>query len=55
VVIHEAVGVAEPVVPLDNCAQNRKEYLPILIVAEYLVPRIPAGGDVIDGSGVFDS
>ena len=34
---------------------GRPLLLTILIVAEYLVPRIPAGGDVIDGSGVFDS
>ena len=55
VVIHEAIGVADPVVPLNNCAEDEKEYLPILIVAEYLVPRIPARGNMINSFRIFNS
>ena len=42
-VVHEAVGVAEPIVPFDNRAQDSKKMLPVLVVAEYLIPGIAAG------------
>ena len=51
--MHEAVSVAEPIVPRDHRVQDGKEYLPILVVAEYLVSRIPTGCDMVNGSGVF--
>jgi hypothetical protein len=54
-IMHEAVSVAEPIVPRDHRTQDGKEYLPILIVSEYLVSRIPARGNMINGSRVFNS
>jgi hypothetical protein len=55
VVLHEAVGVAKPVVPLDDYFQDGKEILTILIIAKYSVPRISTGCNMIGGSRIFDS
>jgi hypothetical protein len=54
-VIHQAVGVADPVVSSDHFIQVEKEYGTVLIVAEYLTPRIPAGGNMIHSPRIFDS
>jgi hypothetical protein len=53
--MHKAVSVAEPIVARDHLIQDGEKYTPILVVTEYLVPRIPTGGDMINGSRVFDS
>jgi hypothetical protein len=55
VIIHEAEGMAKPIVPSDNGSEDGKENLSILIIAENLVPRVPARSDMIDGSRIFDS
>ena len=52
---HQAVGVAEPVVPLYDPAQNRKKGPPVRIIPEDRLPGVAAGGDVIEGAGVFDA
>jgi hypothetical protein len=55
VVPHQAVGVAEPVEPLDHRSQDLKELSPVLIVEEDILPSVPAGGDVVHRPFIFDA
>src|SRR5215211_8882140 len=54
VVAHEAVGVANPLVPLDNTFEERQEALPIVIIEEDRALRVPARGDVIARAGELE-
>jgi predicted ribosome-associated RNA-binding protein Tma20 len=53
VVVHHAVGMAEPVIPLINMLESVQEVDAVLVVFENGLLFISAGGDVIDGTGVF--
>lgn len=53
VVIHHAVGMTEPVIPLIDMLKCIQEVDSVLIVFENGFLFIAAGGDVIDGTGVF--
>jgi hypothetical protein len=55
VIVHEAVGVTEPIVPFDNRTYDSKKTLPVLVVAEYIIPGIASGGYMVDCTWVFDS
>lgn len=52
-VIHQAVGMAEPVIPLIDMLEGVQEVDAVLVVFENGLLFITAGGDVIDGTGVF--
>jgi hypothetical protein len=52
-VVHHAVGVTEPVIPLIDMLECVQEVDPVLVVFENGLLFIAAGGDVIDGTGVF--
>ena len=52
---HEAVGVADPVVAFIDVLEGVQELEPILVGLENGLPLIAPGGDMIDGTGVFDS
>jgi len=54
-IVHETVGMAEPVVLPDSRTEDGKELLPICIIHIDLSPRISAGGDMIDSTRVFNS
>ena len=53
-VVHKAPGMTEPMKPFNNCTEELEEYGTVLIRAEYLLSCIPPGGDVIQGSGIFN-
>ncbi len=39
-VVHEAVGMAKPIIPFNDYAKDCKKILSVLIVSEYFVSRI---------------
>jgi hypothetical protein len=53
VVVHHAVGVANPIVSLINVLERVQEVDAVLVVFENGLLFIAAGGDVIDGTGVL--
>jgi hypothetical protein len=53
VVVHQAVGMAEPVIPFVDVLERVQEVDAVLVVFENGLLFIAAGGDVIDGTGVF--
>lgn len=53
VVVHHAVGMAEPVIPFIDMLECVQEVDPVLVVFENGLLFIATGGDVIDGTGVF--
>jgi hypothetical protein len=52
-IIHEAIGMAEPMVALVDEGKDFEKYLTILIVLEYRFLVVAAVGDVIYRAGVF--
>ena len=54
-IVHETVGMAEPVVLPDSRTKDGKELLPISIIHKDLSPCFTAGGGMIDSTGVFNS
>jgi len=54
-VVHETVGMTEPVVLPDSGGEDCKELLPISIIHEDFPPCISTGGDMIDSTRVFNS
>jgi len=55
VVAHQAVGVAEPAVPLDDGGEDGEEKFPVISSVIDHPPGVAAGGDVVDGAGEFDA
>ena len=55
VIVHEAVGVTQPVIPLNDGLKDKKKILPVLIAKKYPVPCITARGYMIDGVWIFNS
>ena len=53
VVVHEAVGMTEPIIPLIDMLECVQEVDAVLVVFENGFLFIAAGGYVIDGTGVF--
>jgi hypothetical protein len=53
VVVHHAVGMTDPVIPFIDMLERVQEVDPVLVVFENGLLFISAGGDVIDGTGVF--
>lgn len=54
-VVHQTVGMAEPVVLPDSGGEDGKELLPICIIHEDFPPCISTGGNMIDSTRVFNS
>ena len=52
-VVHHAVGMANPIVSFINVLECVQEVDAVLVVFENGLLFIAAGGDVIDGTGVF--
>jgi hypothetical protein len=50
---HEAVGMADPVVPLVGVLERIEEIQAVLLVFENGLLLVPAGGDVVDCTGIF--
>jgi hypothetical protein len=53
VVVHQAVSMTEPVIPLIDVLEGVQEVDAVLIIFENVLLLITAGGDVINGTGVF--
>ena len=53
VVVHQAVGMAEPIIPLLDMLEHVQEVDAVLVVFENGLLFIAARGDVIDSAGVF--
>ena len=49
-IFHQAVGMAEPVVPKTNILQRIQEHLSVLIVSEDRLSFVSSAGDVIDST-----
>jgi hypothetical protein len=54
-IVHEAVGVAEPVIAFIDMGKDFEECLSVLVVFEYGFFVVPPVGDVIHRAGVFDA
>ena len=53
VVLHQAVGVADPMIPLMDMLQHVQKVDAVLIVFENSLLFVATGGDVIDSTCVF--
>jgi hypothetical protein len=53
VVVHQAVGVAEPAIPGDDVREGADKYLTVLMVPKDPLPGIPPGGEMVDGTGIL--
>ena len=54
-VIHEAIGMAEPMVALVDLVENGEKVLPILILPVNKLFSISPRGDMIHSTGIFDT
>ena len=50
---HEAVGVANPVVPFVGVLEGIEEVQAVMVVFENGLLLVPAGCDVVDSTGIF--
>ena len=55
VVVHQTVAMGDPPESLDHPRQRGKKALAILIIDKDLAPRVPARGDMIDGTRKFNA
>lgn len=53
VVVHEAVGVTEPIEAFYSLAEDREEKLAVVVIFEDGRPCVAARGNVIDSTGEF--
>jgi hypothetical protein len=53
VVVHQAVGMADPMIPLIDMLQHVQKVDAVLIVSENSLLFVAAGGDVIDSTCVL--
>jgi hypothetical protein len=54
-IVHQAIGVAEPIVPKGNLRNRIEEHLSVLIVPENCFSFVSSARDVIDSSWKFDT
>ena len=52
-IIYQAVGMTEPVIPFIDMLERVQEVDTVLVVFENGLLLITAGSDMIDGTGVF--
>jgi hypothetical protein len=55
VVLHKAIGVAEPVEPFEHLLEDNEKPLPVVVVLEYRQAGISPGRDVIDCARKFEA
>ena len=54
-VVHETVGMAEPVVAFTDVGEDLEECLSVMVVFEYGLFVVTSVGDVIHCAGVFNA
>jgi hypothetical protein len=54
-VIHEAIGMADPIVALIDSVQSSEEVVSISVVFVNRLLFISPGGDMIHSPGIFDA
>lgn len=54
-VVHQAIGVAEPAIAIHDVSQNRKEASPVVIIRHDVLAGIASPGDVVHGVGKFEA
>jgi hypothetical protein len=52
-VVHQAIDVAEPVVPDCNTVKDIEECLTVMVIMKYCFTLIAPTGDMVYGSGKF--
>jgi hypothetical protein len=52
-ILHQAVGMAEPIVPMGNMLKGVQEHLSVLIVFENCLSLVSSARDVIDSAREF--
>jgi hypothetical protein len=55
VVVHQAVGVANPIVALINMLKGVQEIDPVLVAPENGFSLVASGSNMINSTSVFDS
>jgi hypothetical protein len=53
VVVHQAVGVTEPIEALYSLAEDCEEEIAVVVIFEDVSPCVAARGHVIDSTGKF--
>lgn len=51
VIVHQAIGIAEPAIPIDHMGEQREELGAIAVIRHDVLPGIPPTSDVVDGTG----
>jgi hypothetical protein len=54
-IVHKAVGIAEPLKPIRNVVEEFNEIAAVLVTSEDPLTGVATGGDVIQGTRVFDT
>jgi hypothetical protein len=54
VVIHEAIGVADPVITSVHLSEDPQECFTVLVIAENVLLLVSPGGKVINGAWICD-
>ena len=54
VVVHEAICMNDEAKPFHEVIQKAEEIRPILLVPEYVLPVIPPGRHMVEGTGIFN-
>jgi hypothetical protein len=53
VIIHQAIGMAEPVEPRHSGSEDVEKQHPIIIITEDLTAGIPTGCDMVDRTRIL--
>jgi hypothetical protein len=54
-VVHETVGVTDPVLAFDNVLEGVQKVKPVLVALENGLSLIAPGSDVVDRTGIFNT
>lgn len=54
-IVHQTVGVAAPVIPIDDMREQRKKRCPVLMIDDDVLPGIAATRDMIHGIREFNA
>jgi len=55
VIVHEAIGMAEPMIFLVDRAEDVKKGRAVFIILVDGLPCIASGSDMVDGAAIFDT
>lgn len=53
VIVHQAIGMAEPPITINNMGEQGQKLRPIAVLHHDVLPGIAPTGDMIDGTGEF--